>query len=211
MAQYTGAGKPERAAASLWQGLWLSLGCGLALSLTYFAGSLIFSLGNPDSEIIRLEKTYFGLLIAFSPVNLATVAMSSFLAALGRTKVVMWVSLAGAAFNIPMNYLLIFGLEVGGAVVVPDMGVAGAAIATVGSWVLTLIVYAAIIFNRRMEESHKTRSAHRLEWPLMVRLMRFGWPGGLQFFMEIFAFGFFNFAVSRLDELSLACNITILP
>jgi MATE family multidrug resistance protein len=118
----------------------------------------------------------------------------------------MWVSLAGAAFNIPLNYLLIFGLEAGGAVLIPDLGVLGAALATVMSWLLCLVIYVALVFNKRMEAGHRTRSARSLEWLLLRRLLRFGWPGGLQFFMEIFAFAFFNFAVARLDALSLACN-----
>ncbi|MDR2456007.1 MAG: MATE family efflux transporter, partial [Deltaproteobacteria bacterium] len=137
---------------------------------------------------------------------LAMATMSSFLAGLGRTKAVMWVSLIGAAFNIPMNYLLIYGLRVGGEVLIPDMGVRGAAIATVLSWILSAAIYAFLIFNRRMEASHKVRSVRQLEWPLMGRLLKYGWPGGLQFFMEVFAFGFFNFAVSKLDQLTLACN-----
>ena len=205
-AQYTGAGKPERAGASLWQGLWFSLFAGLLLSSLVFASGPIFSLGNPDPGIIAEEKRYFGVLIAFSPVNLATVAMSSFMAALGRTKAVMWVSLAGAALNIPLNFLLVFGLKIGGSVVIPDMGVLGAAVATAMSWLLVFFIYAALIFTRSMEESHKTRSNRKVDWPLARRLMKFGWPGGLQFFMEIFAFGFFNFAIARLDELTLACN-----
>jgi MATE family multidrug resistance protein len=128
------------------------------------------------------------------------------MAALGRTKAVMWVSLAGAVFNIPLNYLLIFGLTVGETAIIPDMGVLGAALATVLSWILGLLIYVALIFNRRMEASHKVWAGRGLDWPLMRRLMKYGWPGGLQFFMEIFAFGFFNFAVARLDELQLACN-----
>ena len=105
-----------------------------------------------------------------------------------------------------MNYLLIFGVNIGGAQIIPDMGVLGAAIATVLSWLLAMGIYSALVFNRRMEASHKVKSARQFDWRLMRRLVKYGWPGGLQFFMEIFAFGFFNFAVARLDELSLASN-----
>jgi MATE family multidrug resistance protein len=206
VAQYTGANKPERAAAALWQGLYFSLAAGLALSCLYFASPLIFSLGAEDPEIVALEIDYFGPLILFSPINLAMAVMSSFLAALGRTKSVMLVSLLGAAFNIPLNYLLIFGLEWGGEPLIPSLGVFGAALATILSWFLSVGVYAALIFNRRMAASHGILRNRRLDWPLLRRMTRFGWPGGLQFFMEIFAFAFFNFAVARLDPLQLASN-----
>jgi MATE family multidrug resistance protein len=206
VAQYVGAGKPGRAAAALWQGLYFSLACGLALALLWFAAPWLFSFGSSSPEIVKLELQYFGVLVVCSPLDLALMTMSSFMAALGRTKAVMWVSLAGALFNIPTNYLFIFGLEIGGHTVVPEMGVLGAALATTVSWLLSDVIFCLMIFNRRMERSHQIRSNRALDWRLMLRLLKFGWPGGLQFFMEVFAFGFFSFAVANLDDLVLACN-----
>ncbi|MDR1109901.1 MAG: MATE family efflux transporter [Deltaproteobacteria bacterium] len=206
VAQYVGANKPERAAATLWQALYFAVATGLLLSLLFFASEFIFGFGSPSPEIIALEIQYFEVLIAFSPLDLVMVVMSSFLAAMGRTKAVMWVSLLGAGFNIPMNYLLIFGLKVGGQVIIPELGVRGAAVATVLSWLLSTVIYVFLIFNAKMERSFRVRSNHRLDWPLMRRLVKYGWPGGVQFFMELFAFGFFSFAVGHLGELELATN-----
>jgi MATE family multidrug resistance protein len=205
-AQYTGAEKPHRAAASLWQGLYFSVATGLCLALLFFASPLIFSFGSPNPDILDLEIQYFGPLIICSPLDLAMVTMSAFMAALGRTMVVMWISLAGAALNIPLNYFFIFGLSLGGNVIIPEMGIFGAALATVLSWLFTVVVYCILIFNKKMEASHGIRSNSAFDWPLMRRLLKYGWPGGLQFFMEVFTFSFFSFAVSKLDDLTLACN-----
>ncbi|MDR1486828.1 MAG: MATE family efflux transporter [Deltaproteobacteria bacterium] len=206
VAQYTGADKPERASGALWQGLYFSLVSGAAMAFLFFASPFIFSFGSSNQQIIDLEIQYFGPLIVCSPLDLVMVAMSVFMAALGRTKVVMWVSLGGAILNIPLDYFFIYGLKIGSGVLLPEMGIFGASLATVVSWALTVVVFSVLIFNKKMEASHRTISNRSFDWPLMKRMFKYGWPGGLQFFMEIFTFSFFAFAVARLDDLTLACN-----
>ncbi|MDR2367723.1 MAG: MATE family efflux transporter [Deltaproteobacteria bacterium] len=206
VSQYVGAGKPARAAATLWQGIYFAVATGLLLSLLYFASDFIFAFGSQNPEIKRQEVSYFSVLVAFTPVDLLMVVMSSFLAAMGRPRAVMWVSLLGAGFNIPMNYLLIYGLRVGSVTIFPEAGITGAAVATALSWVLMVVIYAALIFTKRMEEGFGVRSNRKFDWELSKRLVKYGWPGGLQFFMEIFAFAFFTFAVGRLSDLELTCT-----
>ncbi|MDR2301522.1 MAG: MATE family efflux transporter [Deltaproteobacteria bacterium] len=206
VAQYIGAGKPHRAAATLWQGLYFSIVTGLLVSLLYFANDFIFSFGSQNPEIIELELSYFNVLILFTPVDLAMVVMSSFMSAMGRAKTVMWVSLIGAGFNIPMNYLLIFGLKVNSFTIFPQWGIFGAAVATAMSWVLSVAIYSFMIFTKKMERDFQVRSNRKFDPELTFRILKFGWPGGLQFFMEIFAFGFFSFAVGHLSDLELTCN-----
>ena len=53
-------------------------------------------------------------------------ALRSYLAALGRTQVVLWVTLAGVGVNLVLAWVLIFGRL--GA---PELGVRGAALASV--------------------------------------------------------------------------------
>ncbi|MDR0622706.1 MAG: MATE family efflux transporter [Deltaproteobacteria bacterium] len=206
VAQYVGAGKPARAAATLWQGIYFSCLSGLALSLLFFASGFIFSFGTQNPAIMAYEISYFNVLIVFSAVELLMVTMSSFLAAMGRSKTVMWVSLIAAGVNIPLNYLFIFGLKVDGLVVIPEWGVIGAAAATVIAWLVATAIYSALIFTKPMEERFHVRSERAFERPLFLRLIKFGCPGGLQLFMEIFAFSFFSFAVGHLSDLELTSN-----
>ncbi len=70
---------------------------------------------------------------------LVVTVLQSYLAALGRTQVVLWVTLAAVVLNICVNYALIFGNW--GA---PELGVRGAAIATLVTQVLTLLVLSAL-------------------------------------------------------------------
>jgi MATE family multidrug resistance protein len=209
-AQYTGAGNPRRAAASLWQGLYLSLFFGIGLYSLYFLGPWIFSLTGHPEDIQGLEVLYFRVLILGSPVELMMVTMSSYLSSVGRARAVMWVNFAGTALNVPLDYLLIFGVEIGGAELIPPLGILGAAAATVFSWFFSFLLLSLLVFSGSMERTHGTRGSRRLEWSLMRRIMRYGYPSGFQFLMEIVAFAFFAVAAGKLGSEVLAANNMVL-
>ena len=205
-AQYTGAGRPRRAAASLGQGLYISAVSGLLIGLTYFAAPFMFRLGGHSPNIQELEITYYRILCVPAVLNLIFLTLASFLAGLGRTRVVMWVNLAGALVNIPLSYILIFGCRLGGRQVIEAHGVAGAAAADVISWLVVAVIFALIVFNRKMEASHGVFSAWKPDLKLVKRLIFYGFPGGFQRFLELGAFTFFAFAVGQLGEIFLAAN-----
>jgi MATE family multidrug resistance protein len=209
-AQYTGAGRPRRATASLWQGLYLSLLFGFGLYSLYWLGPWIFRVVGHPGDIRDLELVYFRVLVIGTPVELMMVTMSSFLSSVGRARAVMWVNILGTALNVPLDYLLIFGVEVGGAELIPPLGVFGAALATCFSWLFSFTLLSLMIFSGRMERSHGTRSERSLDRGLMCRIMRYGYPSGLQFLMEIFGYAFFSFAAGRLGGEILAVNNIVL-
>lgn len=205
-AQYSGAGRPERAAASLWQGLYLAVISGLIVASTYFLAPAFFEMGGHPANVRELEVLYYRILAVPSVLSLAYFAMSSFLAGLGRTRMVMWVNLVGALVNIPLTYSLVFGLRVGDFQLAPEWGIAGAGVATVFSWLVTVVIFSFLIFNRRMARTHNIFKARRLDLGLLRRMVIFGSPGGLQRFLELAAFTFFAFIIGKLGQLYLAAN-----
>jgi MATE family multidrug resistance protein len=206
VSQYTGAGEPKRAARSLWQGLYLSLVFGLLHYLLLLNPEWIFKMAGHEKEIREQEVVYFSVLTLGSPVEFFMISLSTFLSSIGKVRIVMWVNLAGMALNIPLDYLLIFGIGSGPEALLEPMGVFGAAIATVFSWVFTFVCLAYFVFNKDMEKSHGTRTQRAPDKALMWRILKYGYPNGIQFFMEIFAFGFFAFAVGRLGNFYLSAN-----
>lgn len=205
-AQYTGAGQPHRAAAALWQGIYLALIAGLIIGLTYFVAPAMFALGGHPENVQKLEVTYYRILAVPSVFSLVYFAMSSFLAGMGRTRMVMWVNLLGAGVNIPTTYALVFGVKIGGVTIAPELGLVGAALATAFSWLVTAVIFAVLIFNKKMEKSHNIFQARALDPGLMWRMICFGSPGGFQRFLELAGFTFFAFIVGRLGEFYLAAN-----
>ena len=206
IAQYKGAGANRRIGAALWQGIYFSMasGCILAISSRFIAGP-IFSLAGHPLPIQGLETTYFKILCLGSVFHIGIHALSAFYTGRGVTRPVMVITFMGMVFNIPLDYFLINGIWI-----FPELGIAGAAIATVSSWALMSLLFSLLIFTPTNEKNYSVMTSRRLDIDLFKRLMRFGLPGSMQFCLDVFAFTFFVFMVGRIGTLELAATSIVL-
>jgi MATE family multidrug resistance protein len=158
------------------------------------------SAGHPP-EVLAAEVTYSRILLlgAFPAVLMTTLA--AFFAGRGETRVILLVNVATTLVDTVLNYLWIFGK--GGF---PRMGVAGAAWSTVLVQALGAAIYVALILAPRHRREHATLGGWRLEPALLGRLLRFGLPTGLQYSLEVLAFGLFMVIVGRLGTAPLAAT-----
>ena len=199
IAQYTGSCKHEKVGMALWQGLWFCLPSGLFLASLWFLAEPLFALGGHPAVVQSLEIQYFRILTLGSGVFLVGLCMSSFFSGRGLTKTVMVVSVASIFINIPMDYCLINGVGP-----FPEMGIVGAGIATVIGFTLPVVCYGLLIFTKKNEKTYRVRTAWKLERESFMRYLRFGLPGGVEFFLDIFAISFFVFMVGRFGPVELA-------
>lgn len=205
IAQFTGSLQNERVGSALWQGLWFCLPSGLVLASLWFVAEPLFALGGHPEEIRILEVEYFRILTLGGGPFLVGLCLSSFFSGRGMTKPVMLVSLAAAGINIPLDYCLINGIGP-----FPELGIIGAGIATVIGYSLPVACYGVMVFNESNESHYRVWSKRRLDPKLMLRFMKFGMPGGFQFFVDMFAMSFFVFMVGRVGSTELAAtNIAI--
>jgi MATE family multidrug resistance protein len=156
-------------------GLWLSIGFGaVTYPLFWFSGPILSAAAQPP-EIAALAEDYLRIAALGMIPALLVMALKSYLAALERTQVVLWSTLAAVVLNIFANWLLIFGNW--GA---PEMGVRGAAIASVVAQVLTFLVlalYAGLLPELR--RFRLFRHFWRADPAALLRVFRLGWPIGL--------------------------------
>ncbi len=201
IAQYTGAGSHDRVGACLWQGIYFSLLAGVLLAGGSLFGEDIFRLAGHPPEIQRLETIYFRILMLFAVFNVLHDTLGCFYSGRGRTIPVMIISLVGAAVNIPLNYILI-----NGCLGLPEMGIAGAAWATIASHALILLLYIGLIFRPRNNNRFGLWRARAFNFDVFKRLLKFGIPAGMSFFIDIFAFTFFLFIIGRIGTNELAAS-----
>jgi MATE family multidrug resistance protein len=200
VAQYTGQGRPEMVGRAVWQGIYVALLGAAVLGGLAFLAQDIFALAGHSPQIQELESVYFRTLCLGAGIHLAGGAFAGFFTGLGRTRVVMLANMAGMLVNIPLDYCLINGIGP-----FPELGIFGAGLATVMGWsVITVILWAAM---RRSEHARfRLNTERRLQPRLWLRLMRFGLPSGMEFFLDIFAFTVFIFVVGRLGTMELAAT-----
>ena len=201
VAQYFGARRYHRIGPALWQGVYISVLGGVALICLIPFARPIFSLVGHDPLVQRYEVEYFQILCLGGGPVIASSAISGFFAGRGRPWPVMWVNTFSTVVNLVMDYILIFG-KWG----FPELGIKGAGIATVLSGVFSCIVYMALISARANNEAYHTLKGWKPEKELFLRLLRFGFPSGAQFFLDMLGFTIFVLLVGRLGTTSLAAT-----
>jgi multidrug resistance protein, MATE family len=201
VAQYTGARRPGQVGAALWQGIYFTLGSGFILASLYLVTPWIFAMVGHDPAVQRLEVVYFQILTLGAGFNIMSWTLSTFYSGRGLTNVIMLVSMTGALLNVPLDYALINGLWG-----LPEMGIAGAALATVAASALITLIYALLIFTRANDQAYGVRRAYAFNSALFTRLMRFGLPNGVQFWISMASYTFFFLLVGRLGREELAAS-----
>jgi MATE family multidrug resistance protein len=210
VAQYHGAGRPGRIGLVLWQGVWLSLAaCPLVLA-TVPAAPWLFHLLGHEAKVAAAEVAYYQVLAFGAGGTLISTVFSAFFIGLGRTGMVMIVDAIACIVNIVLDYALIFG-----CCGLPAWGIEGAAWATVAAQWLAVAVYWLILRRAPYHRTCRVAAGCRFDSSAMARILRFGGPNGLQFFLENTGMMLLLFVIGRLGEeamvaTNLAFNINYL-
>lgn len=169
-----------------------------AMTVLYFN---LANIGQPE-ELLPLIRPYFIVNLISVPFVGVFNTLKQFFDGITRTKVSMWVMIAGNVVNILFNWLLIYG--VGGF---PEMGLLGAGIATMSSRIIMPLALAAIImFNKRYRHYRHDIANSRINRADFIEMNRMGWPVALQLGMETAAFSLSCVMVGWLGTIPLAAH-----
>ena len=201
VAQYYGAERYDRIGPALWQGVYVSLLGGLVIVCAIPFAEPVFRLVGHSPLVQQDEVAYFQILCLGGGAYSASYALSGFFSGRGKTWPVLWVNVATTVVNLVLDYALIFGRWG-----FPELGIRGAGIATVVAGVFSLLMFLALLCSRSNNNTFHTIKGWRLEKDLFVRLLRYGFPSGVQFFLEMAGFTAFVLLVGRLGIASLAAT-----
>jgi MATE family multidrug resistance protein len=186
VAQYYGAGRPQRCVETAAQGVYLSFAFfPLILLLTPLVGRFFAVMGH-SPEQIEMEFTYFRILILGGVFILLRQVLVGFFLGIGESKAVMIANLTGMFVNVPLNYVLIFG-KLG----FPALGIRGAAIGTVAGTFTIFVILFLRYLRHRYYQKYEGGGRWRLRYDGLRRLIRFGLPAGTELFLNVFAFNLF--------------------
>jgi len=170
-----GQGDETRVRRDTRMGLWLSIGYGLlTYPIFWQSEAILLSLGQ-KAEVAALAQEFLRIGGLGMVPALLVMVLKSYLAALERTQVVLWTTLAAVLVNLVLAYMLIFGHW--GA---PEMWVAGAAWASLAVQVLTFVILAIYAgWLPELRRFHLFRRFWRPDWQALGQVFRLGWPIGV--------------------------------
>lgn len=196
--------RPVRRATRM--ALWVALVAGiLGMGLASLLGPVMRVTGQAP-EIIALAIEYNSLVIfSMVPMLLASV-LRNYVSALGWPVFATAITALGIPINAIANYAFIFG-NLGA----PEMGLTGAAVATIITALITLASYIAVILiYPRLARYHIFYRFWRPDWKRFWLILRIGTPIGLTVAAEAGVFSAAAFLMGRIGAAELAGHIVAL-
>ena len=187
IALYLGAGDREKAETAAPHGFVLSLVHGvvmMAVSIAIMPGFL--RRFTQDEGLIAAGITYSTIVFLFLVVNMVSLAFEKIFQAVGRMNITMIGLMGGSVCNIILDPLLIFGIGP-----FPEMGIAGAALAT-GIGQLVPVVFYLIVYNVRPIPVKLRRACLRADAKLDLQLYAIGVPAILNLALPSVLISFLN-------------------
>lgn len=143
----------------------VSIGTAVILLATIFLKPILRLLGATDT-IMPYAITYARIYVLSSIFNIFNVTMNNIVTSEGAAKTTMCALLTGAVLNIGLDPVFIYVLE---------MGVAGAAIATAISQVVSTMVYLAYIFGKKSAFTFSVKAFGPTR-EMMAEILKIGVP-----------------------------------
>lgn len=186
VAQYLGAGHPEKCPKVVTQGLVLILACLPVLAvIAWFVVGIFAQMGHDPTQV-ELERVYYLALMSGSGITLAKICISSYFAGIGRTRVVMICDVLAMLVNVPLSYVMVFGL-----LGFPAMGILGAGISTIASTFIGVLLFSGFYLQQEHRETFSVLRSWHFDAGILRRFLRLGFPSGLELFLNVAAFNLF--------------------
>ncbi|MGM0419456.1 MAG: MATE family efflux transporter [Bacillota bacterium] len=174
VSQYTGADKPKMASRATGQIFVLAI----FISLIFTAAALYFSeamflLIGAEPEVLPLALDYFRIYVSGIPIIFIYYIFSSVLEGIGDTITPMQIKIFTVVMNLILDPFFIFGWSI-----FPEMGIGGAALATVLSRLAAGLVGIYIMFFGLSEIKLKFQD-FLPDMAMIKRIIKIGTPAAL--------------------------------
>jgi MATE family multidrug resistance protein len=202
VARAHGAGRTRQLAGYLQNMLWLGLVLGVLAGLMLLPTRPLFALMGVADGVAELGALYLAGVAAGFPALAIYHVLRGYSEGLHQVRPVLLSGVLGLLFNIPANYVLIFG-----AFGAPELGALGCGIATALSmWVMMFAMAACVLRSPRLARIGLLRRRHPLHWPYLIDTLRIGVPIGLSIFFEVTLFAAIALLVASLGTQTVAAH-----
>ncbi len=195
--QLHGANKTHDVSVPTWQVIWFSFFTSLIfVPLAFYLPDILPNYLKEDISAVF----YCRLLIAFNALSPLACALSTFFVGMKNTHIPLIAAIAGNGVNLVFNFFLIFGFGDW----IPELGMQGAAIATLLGQLTTILILGTVFFsahNRNLYHTYK----FSLDLSLLFKILKIGGPNAIAQAAIASAWSFFFMMMQTLGE----ANITL--
>lgn len=199
IAGYLGQKKQDNANSAVTLGLLLSVLTGIIVNIIVLLGMKpYYARFTQNEEIFEYGLTYMKICAFMQIPNMVHIVIQKILQATGNMVAPMWFQIAGVVFNFIFDPLLIFGIGP-----FPEMGIAGAALATVLGYCLSMLI--ALIQLLFTKQKVKIRiKGYRFEPHVCGLLVVYGLPSFIMNALGAFMVNFVNVFLIKYSDTAVA-------
>ena len=199
IAGYLGQEKQEKADAAATLGLLLSVLVGTAVTVAALLTiKPYYSAFTQNSAIFAYGLSYMKVCAYMQLPNMVHIAIQKMLQATGNMIAPMWFQIAGVLFNFVFDPLLIFGIGP-----FPQMGIAGAARATVLGYTLSMLLALVQLFLTKQKVRPKWKG-YRFDPQMFRMLLSYGLPSFIMNALGSFMVNFVNAFLVNYSDTAVA-------
>jgi len=207
--QLFGAKQLHEAGKQLHQAMWLALGMSVIGCLILLFPQPFLTLSHADGVVAEKVHGYLNALAFALPSALLFTAFRGFNTAVSRPKIVMALQFGSLVLKVPLNALLVFGIDAStpfGTLHIDAQGASGCGIATAIVMGLQLLVAWEALRRDPFYRGFglQSRSFAAPDRSSLMGLLRLGIPMGLSIGIEVTGFTFMAFFIARLGATPVA-------
>lgn len=207
---HRGAQEFDRIMPATWQGIYIAIIAMVLMISLLLNMEPVLNLLQLDPKTSRIAMGYLEGFAWGVPALLLLTALRGLTDGLGHTGVIMAFSLLSTALNLPLNYMFIYGADLG-LFQIPAMGGIGCGWATsIANWSATLALLVYLNRSQVFARFHLLSGWTPPQRDLIKRLLTLGLPIGFTAFIEVSMFCMIALFLAPLGATTVAAHQIVL-
>lgn len=199
IAGYLGQNNQKKANAAVTLGLLLSVLIGVTVNIaTLFCIQPYYAAFTQNSAIYEYGISYMKVCVYMQIPNMVHIVIQKVLQATGNMLAPMWFQIVGVLFNFIFDPLLIFGIGP-----FPELGIAGAALATVLGYTLSMLIALIQLFFVKQKVKPMLKGYH-FEPQMLIMLISYGLPSFIMNALGSFMVNIVNVFLVKYSDTAVA-------
>ena len=188
---YNGSKQFKLAGIPVWQMIWFSIALfAISIPVGLFMGETLI-----PENIQKEGLPYFKILMSCTPLTGIIFSLSAFFVSIGRGFIVTIAVIIANIVNIAANIIFVFGYFG----IDWFVGSTGAAIGTVISWIINIIILGYFFLSHQMREKYGTLN-FKLRTDHMKKYLKLGAVGGIGHSFEMTAWSFLYYTLAGIAK-----------